>query len=101
MIIMGKGVEASIGIMMAVVMGVITAVLVWTAINGRNPPSTSPIDTPDMTEGCNNDANCADNINGKKCMLTYPGDYTSFCGCIKDQDCPNGGDICGPNNKCV
>jgi hypothetical protein len=84
--------------LVAFVLMILFVAVAFVAILGR--PSTK-MESESIKEGintCKTDEDCEDNDDGLKCLLTYPGDFVPFCGCLTSADCNSG--TCGPNNKC-
>jgi hypothetical protein len=84
--------------LVAFVLMIIFVAVAFLAIMGR--PSTK-LESESIREGintCKTDDDCEDNEDGLKCLLTYPGDFVPFCGCLTSEDCESG--ACGPNNRC-
>lgn len=64
----------------------------------KNQLQTKTLGSVSEITYCKNDNDCEGNSQGIKCLLTYPGDYVPFCGCLTDADCNVG--KCGANSKC-
>jgi len=97
---MKKGFEWSVSLLFAVILGVVAAGVVWAGLTGK--ASAAPAEPVKLTKGCNNNDDCINNLDGAKCLVIYPGDFTSFCGCLTSEDCSNRrSGICGSNNKCI
>jgi hypothetical protein len=51
---------------------------------------------------CKTASDCTDSPYGSKCMILYPSDYKTFCGCATNADCEGRrGEVCGSDNICV
>jgi len=97
---MRKGFEWSVNLLVAIILGVVAAGIFWSALVGKTPPTKA--EPVKLTEGCNNDNDCLNNLDGAKCLVIYPGDFKSFCGCLASEDClDRGSEICGSDNKCT
>ena len=97
---MKKGFEWSVNLLVAVILAVVAAGIFWSALSGK--PSPAKAETVKLNEGCNNDGDCINNLDGSKCLTIYPGDFVPFCGCLTSNDCLNKrSGNCGSNNKCV
>jgi hypothetical protein len=97
---MRKGIEWVVSVLFAVILGALAAGILLKALSNEGVQNVEAQTV--ITEGCNNDNGCANNINGMKCIIDYRSDYEAFCGCLKNEDCVNaGGDVCGANQKCV
>lgn len=98
---MKKGFEWSVSILMAIILAVVMAGIVWSALAGKTPPVTSA-ESNVQENGCNNANDCLNNQDGGQCLVIYPGDFTPFCGCLVKGDCLNRrNDFCGSDNKCA
>ena len=101
---MEKGFEWPVLLIGAIILVVISAGIFWAALAGKTPPiaSAEPDETVSMDKSCKNDNDCTSNLDGTKCMVIYPGDFTSFCGCITSAECVDRrSGACGSNNKCI
>jgi len=98
---MRKGFEWSVNLLVAIILGVVAAGIFWAALAGKTPPTES--EPVKLNEGCNNPDDCINNPDGSICLVIYPGDFTSFCGCYNSTlHCLNRrSGICGSNNKCT
>jgi hypothetical protein len=94
---MSKGFDWSVSLLMAVILGIVAAGVAFAAISFKAPPVKAEVTQP--TQGCNSNADCANNIDGRKCMTVYPGSFEPFCGCMFDNECATG--VCSSNNKCI
>jgi len=94
---MRKGFEWSISILFALILAVVAAGMMWAALTGK--ASAAPAEPVKLTKGCINDNDCLNKVDGSKCLVVYPGDFTSFCGCLTSVNCKVGN--CGSDNKCV
>ena len=97
---MKKGFEWSVSILIAVILAVAMAGIIWAGLTGKTPiANAEPVNS---AKGCNNADNCLNNLDGAQCLVIYPGDFTPFCGCLESEDCLNRrSGFCGSNSKCV
>jgi len=99
---MKKGFEWSIQVFATIVLGVISAGIFYAALSGSTPPANASNENITMDTSCNNDNDCTNNLDGSKCMVIYPGEFESFCGCLTSADCVDRrNEICDSNNKCI
>ena len=100
---MKKGFEWSVHLLVAVIIAVIAAGILWAGLAGKTPMAkATDADTAKLSKGCDNENDCVNSLDGSKCLVIYPGDFTPFCGCLTSDDCLNtGGKLCGSNNKCT
>jgi hypothetical protein len=93
---MKKGIEWSINMLGAVILLIIAVALWWSALSlDRQIESEDPVDETI----CRTADDCANNVNGGKCLVIYTDYVTPFCGCLTSEDCTEG--YCGSNNKCI
>jgi hypothetical protein len=102
---MRKGAEV-VQLAGTVMIVIITAILTWNFISGGNA-AASELEYEDeggqtVSNTCSLDRDCENNPSGSKCYQIYDseniGDFTAFCGCVKNEDCTVG--VCGKNNRC-
>lgn len=96
-----KGFEWSVNLIVALILAVIAAGVFWAALAGKTP-LTANAEPVKLDESCKNDNDCTANLDGPKCLVIYPGDFTAFCGCLASIDCAGRrSGMCGSNNKCT
>jgi hypothetical protein len=90
-----KGFEVSINLLITVILLLFTIGIFWSSMVGKGP---APLESGEVEQEqvCKGDDDCP---GSQKCIRIYPGNFTSFCGCLLNVDC-NGG-ICGSNNRCI
>jgi len=54
-----------------------------------------------ILEGCRRDEDCENNLDGPKCLMIYPGEFTLACHCVYHEDCENRRSGFCEENKCV
>jgi len=97
-----KGYELTIYVIGAAVIFIIAVGLVWGYVTGNLKKSGKPVNPAIQSDICRSDGDCDTNPNGALCIQVYPGNFTSFCGCVINEDCLNRrGGICGSENKCA
>ncbi|MEM3609837.1 MAG: hypothetical protein QW076_02940 [Candidatus Anstonellales archaeon] len=94
---MKKGLEFSINLIVAFILFILAVIVFWLAFN---PVGKVEEARGLKTDFCKTDTDCSSNIEGTRCLITFPGDYnfTPFCGCLTTNDCKVG--YCDSNNKC-
>lgn len=81
---------------------VISALIIWGVLYGNVTSEPSEFGEEPVVHECKTSDDCDDvdpNSNGTQCIIVYPGDFLTFCGCLTNDDCEAGGE-CGPNNRC-
>lgn len=100
-----KGYELTIYVVGAAVIFIISIGLVWGYVSGNLRKSGKPTNIAIASNVCRNHEDCSTptiNPNGALCIQIYPGNFTSFCGCIINEDCINRrGGVCGSDNRCA
>lgn len=91
---MAKGFDISITLFLAVAILLFTIGVFWLSMVGSG--SSGEKEEIDEEGVCKFDIDCAGNL---KCIQIYPGNFTSFCGCIVEADCDGG--VCGSDNRCA
>jgi len=96
-----KGFDIAPVVVGAVILAILAIAFVnnfWTSTTIKKDTETEePVD-----EGCKRDDDCIDNPDGSICLLIYPGDFSLFCGCLKNEDCKDKrSGVCGAENKCI
>lgn len=94
----GGGTEWGPEIVVAGILLLIAVTFVWAFWTG--PPEEDSVEETTLQD-CKIDDDCIDDRDGSRCGMIHPGEFELSCGCVKNEDCQYGRNICGPQDKCV
>ena len=97
---MKKGFQITVKLLMAVLLLMLSVMIFWAILI----PDVSAKDDealPNVVE-CMSSKDCQSSTRGSACIMVYPDNYESFCGCTVNEDClGKKSGVCGYDNRCV